>query len=53
MIKELKMNSRANAELVFHLGRIASGEGLDRVCIHFVPGKPMVAKGSVTAAAAR
>ncbi|NDP63625.1 MAG: MarR family transcriptional regulator [Polaromonas sp.] len=28
MIKELKMNSRAIAELVFHLGRIASGEGL-------------------------
>ncbi len=27
MIKELKMNSRAIAELVFHLGRIASGEG--------------------------
>jgi len=27
-IKELKMNSRAIAELVFHLGRIASGEGL-------------------------
>jgi len=28
MIKELKMNSRAIAELVFHLGRIACGEGL-------------------------
>jgi DNA-binding MarR family transcriptional regulator len=28
MTKELKMNSRAIAELVFHLGRIASGEGL-------------------------
>jgi DNA-binding MarR family transcriptional regulator len=28
MIKELEMNSRAIAELVFHLGRIASGEGL-------------------------
>ena len=28
MIKELKMNSRAIAELVFHMGRIASGEGL-------------------------
>jgi DNA-binding MarR family transcriptional regulator len=28
MIKEMKMNSRAVAELVFHLGRIASGEGL-------------------------
>ena len=28
VIKELKMNSRAIAELVFHLGRIASGEGL-------------------------
>ncbi len=28
MIKKLKMNSRAIAELVFHLGRIASGEGL-------------------------
>nr|AWD72009.1 transcriptional regulator, MarR family [Polaromonas sp. E10S] len=28
MIKELKMNSHALAELVFHLGRIASGEGL-------------------------
>jgi DNA-binding MarR family transcriptional regulator len=28
MIKELKMNSRSIAELVFHLGRIASGEGL-------------------------
>jgi DNA-binding MarR family transcriptional regulator len=28
MIKELRMNSRAIAELVFHLGRIASGEGL-------------------------
>jgi len=28
MIEELKMNSRAIAELVFHLGRIASGEGL-------------------------
>jgi len=28
MIKELEMNSRAIAELVFHLGHIASGEGL-------------------------
>ena len=28
MIKELKMDSRALAELVLHLGRIASGEGL-------------------------
>jgi DNA-binding MarR family transcriptional regulator len=28
MTKELKMNSRAIAELVFHLGRIATGEGL-------------------------
>jgi DNA-binding MarR family transcriptional regulator len=28
IIKELTMNSRAIAELVFHLGRIASGEGL-------------------------
>ena len=28
MIKELEMNSRTIAELVFHLGRIASGEGL-------------------------
>jgi DNA-binding MarR family transcriptional regulator len=28
MIKKLEMNSRAIAELVFHLGRIASGEGL-------------------------
>ena len=28
MIKELKMDSRAIAELVLHLGRIASGEGL-------------------------
>ncbi len=28
MIKELKMNSHSIAELVFHLGRIASGEGL-------------------------
>jgi DNA-binding MarR family transcriptional regulator len=28
IIKELTMNSRAMAELVFHLGRIASGEGL-------------------------
>jgi len=28
MIKELIMNGRAIAELVFHLGRIASGEGL-------------------------
>ena len=28
MTKKLKMNSRAIAELVFHLGRIASGEGL-------------------------
>jgi DNA-binding MarR family transcriptional regulator len=28
MTKGLKMNSRAIAELVFHLGRIASGEGL-------------------------
>jgi DNA-binding MarR family transcriptional regulator len=28
IIKESKMNSRAIAELVFHLGRIASGEGL-------------------------
>ena len=28
MTKELKMNSRGIAELVFHLGRIASGEGL-------------------------
>jgi DNA-binding MarR family transcriptional regulator len=28
MTKELKMNSRAIAELVFHLGRVASGEGL-------------------------
>ena len=28
MIKELKMHSRAIAELVLHLGRIASGEGL-------------------------
>jgi DNA-binding MarR family transcriptional regulator len=28
MIRELEMNGRANAELVFHLGRIASGEGL-------------------------
>ena len=28
MTKELKMNSRSIAELVFHLGRIASGEGL-------------------------
>jgi DNA-binding MarR family transcriptional regulator len=28
MIKELKMSSRSIAELVFHLGRIASGEGL-------------------------
>jgi DNA-binding MarR family transcriptional regulator len=27
-IKELAMNGRANAELVFHLGRISSGEGL-------------------------
>jgi DNA-binding MarR family transcriptional regulator len=27
-MKELKMNSRSMAELVFHLGRIASGEGL-------------------------
>ena len=26
--KELKMNSHSIAELVFHLGRIASGEGL-------------------------
>jgi DNA-binding MarR family transcriptional regulator len=26
--KEIKMNSRAIAELVFHMGRIASGEGL-------------------------
>jgi DNA-binding MarR family transcriptional regulator len=29
IIKGLKMNSRAIAELVFHLGRIASGEGLE------------------------
>jgi DNA-binding MarR family transcriptional regulator len=28
MIKELKMDSRVIAELVLHLGRIASGEGL-------------------------
>jgi hypothetical protein len=28
MIKELKMNSRAIPELVFQMGRIASGEGL-------------------------
>ncbi len=28
MIKELKMNSHSIAGLVFHLGRIASGEGL-------------------------
>jgi DNA-binding MarR family transcriptional regulator len=28
MIEELEMNGRANAELVFHLGRISSGEGL-------------------------
>ncbi|MFT5561173.1 MAG: DNA-binding MarR family transcriptional regulator [Candidatus Azotimanducaceae bacterium] len=28
MAKELKMNSRSIAELVFHLGRIATGEGL-------------------------
>jgi DNA-binding MarR family transcriptional regulator len=28
MIGELEMNGRANAELVFHLGRIASGESL-------------------------
>jgi DNA-binding MarR family transcriptional regulator len=28
MIKELEMNGRANAELIFHLGRISSGEGL-------------------------
>jgi DNA-binding MarR family transcriptional regulator len=28
MTKEMKMNSRSVAELVFHLGRIASGEGL-------------------------
>jgi DNA-binding MarR family transcriptional regulator len=28
ILKEIKMNSRAIAELVFHLGRIASGEGL-------------------------
>ena len=28
MTKELKMDSRAIAELVLHLGRIASGEGL-------------------------
>jgi DNA-binding MarR family transcriptional regulator len=28
MTKELKMNSRAIAELVLHLGRIGSGEGL-------------------------
>jgi DNA-binding MarR family transcriptional regulator len=28
MTKELKMNGRAIAELVFHLGRIATGEGL-------------------------
>jgi DNA-binding MarR family transcriptional regulator len=28
MAKELKINSRAIAELVFHLGRIASGEGV-------------------------
>ena len=28
MIKELEMNSHSIAELVFHLGRIASGEGL-------------------------
>ncbi len=28
MIKELKMDSRAITELVLHLGRIASGEGL-------------------------
>ncbi len=28
MINELKMNSHSIAELVFHLGRIASGEGL-------------------------
>ena len=28
MAKEMKMNSRSIAELVFHLGRIASGEGL-------------------------
>ncbi len=28
MIKELKMDSRAIAELILHLGRIASGEGL-------------------------
>jgi DNA-binding MarR family transcriptional regulator len=28
MTKELNMNGRAIAELVFHLGRIASGEGL-------------------------
>ncbi len=28
MIKEFKMNSHSITELVFHLGRIASGEGL-------------------------
>jgi DNA-binding MarR family transcriptional regulator len=28
MAREMKMNSRSIAELVFHLGRIASGEGL-------------------------
>ena len=28
MIKELKMDSRVIAELVLHLGRMASGEGL-------------------------
>jgi DNA-binding MarR family transcriptional regulator len=28
MIKELKTNGRAIVELIFHLGRIASGEGL-------------------------
>ncbi|MFT4726803.1 MAG: DNA-binding MarR family transcriptional regulator [Granulosicoccus sp.] len=28
MTKEMKMNSRAIADLVFHLGRIATGEGL-------------------------
>jgi DNA-binding MarR family transcriptional regulator len=29
LIKEIRMNNRAIAELVFHLGRIASGEGLE------------------------
>jgi len=29
IMNDIKMNSRAIAELVFHLGRIASGEGLE------------------------